>query len=73
MNVGVVVIITVAVLLVGFLMLPRLRSLGSSARTTVERRIGDERRRRRIRVPMERRRRRRRAEDAARDFVERLS
>jgi len=73
MNFGVVVIITVAVLLVGFLVLPRMRSFASNEKTTIERRSGADRRNRKIRVPRERRRRGRRQEDVAKTFVEGLT
>lgn len=73
MNIGVVVIITVAVLLVGFLILPRVRGVGGIEKTTVDRRSGVERRHRKIRVPVNRRRRGRRQEDVAKTFVEGLT
>jgi hypothetical protein len=73
MNIGVVVIITVAVLLVGFLVLPRFKGFASAEKTSVERRSGQDRRQRKIRVPRNRRRRGRRQEDVAKTFVEGLT
>lgn len=73
MNIGVLLIITVAVGLVALLVLPRLRGISRPERTTIERRKGGERRKRRIRVPIDRRRKYRRAQDAARAFVDGLS
>jgi len=73
MNLGVLVIIIVAVLLIGLLVMPRVRGLIGSEKTTVERRSGADRRQRSIRVPMERRRRGRRADDLAREYVNNLS
>jgi hypothetical protein len=73
MNLGVVVIILVAVLLVAILVLPRVRGVASKEKTTVERRSGVDRRQRKVRVPRERRRRNRRQEDVAKTFVEGLT
>jgi len=73
MNIGVVVIITVALLLVGFLVLPRMGGFASNEKTTIERRVGADRRKRKIRVPRDRRRRGRRQEDVAKTFVEGLT
>jgi len=72
MNLGVIFIVVVAVVLVLLLVLPKVRWIARSERTTVERRSGSERRRFRIKVPIERRRRARRAQDAARAFVDSL-
>jgi hypothetical protein len=72
MNVAVVVILVVVAALVLLVVLPRIRRLSTSERTTVDRRSGRDRRRDRTRVPIERRRRPRRAEDAAREFVSSL-
>jgi hypothetical protein len=73
MNIGVVVIITIALLLVGFLVLPRMRGFASNEKTTIERRAGADRRKRKIRVPRERRHKGRRQEDVAKTFVEGLT
>ncbi len=73
MNIGVVVIITIALLLVGFLVLPRMRGFASNEKTTIERRTVADRRKRKIRVPRERRRKGRRQEDVAKTFVEGLT
>jgi len=73
MNVGVLIIITVAVALVAIVVLPRFRGFASKEPTTVERRAGRDRRQRHVRVPVERRKRARRAEDAAKSFVENLT
>jgi len=73
MNIGVLIIIAVAVGLVVLVVLPRVRGIGGSEKTTVERRSGQDRRRRQVRVRVNRRRRDRRTEDAAKAFVDRLS
>lgn len=73
MNVGVVTIIVIAVLLVGILVLPRMRGIARAEKTTIERRTRPDRRKRKVRVPVDRRKRNRRAEDAARAFVDRLA
>jgi len=69
----VLIIITVAIGLVVLLILPRVRGIGGSEKTTIERRSGNDRRLHRFRVPVNRRRHGRRSEDVARDFVEGLS
>lgn len=73
MNIGVMVIIAVAVVLVALLVLPRVRGVAGKEKTTVERRSGKDRRQRNVRVPVDRRKRPRRAEDAAKTFVEGLT
>lgn len=73
MNIGVVVIIALAVGLVAVLVLPRVKGFLTKERTTVERRSGKDRRQRNVRVPVNRRRRGRRQEDVARSFVEGLT
>jgi hypothetical protein len=73
MNIGVLLIITLAVGLVVLIMLPRVRGISRSEKTTIERRKNGDRRRRHIRVPVDRRRRNRRAQDAAQAFVDRLT
>jgi hypothetical protein len=72
MNLGVLAIIAVTFALVLIVVLPRLRGLGASEKTTVERRSGQERRRIKRFVPLERRKQFRRAEDQARAFVDEL-
>jgi hypothetical protein len=73
MNIGVVVIIALAVGLVAVLVLPRFTGFVSKEKTTVERRSGKDRRQRKLRVPVNRRRRGRRQEDVAKTFVEGLT
>ena len=73
MNLGVLVIIAVAIGLVVLVVLPRVKGLARSEKTTVERRSGRDRRQRNVRVPLERRRRDRRAHDAAQSFVNGLN
>ncbi|MEX1311320.1 MAG: hypothetical protein AB1Z65_12930 [Candidatus Sulfomarinibacteraceae bacterium] len=73
MNIGVVIIIALAVGLVAVLVLPRVKGLISKEKTTVERRSGKDRRQRNVRVPVNRRRRGRRQEDVAKTFVEGLT
>jgi len=73
MNIGVLLIITLAIGLVVLIVLPRVRGLSRSEKTTIERRKNEDRRKRQIRVPVNRRRRDRRAQDAARTFVDGLS
>lgn len=73
MNLGVLVVVSLAIILLVAVVLPRVRGLGRAEATTVERRSGGDRRRRRLRVPIERRQRARRTEDVARAFVERVS
>ncbi|MGD8441296.1 MAG: hypothetical protein PVG53_12215 [Holophagae bacterium] len=73
MNTGVLIIIVLTVTLVLLVVLPRVRGLARSEKTTVERRSGRERRRRTITVANDRRTRTRRAEDAAKAFVEKIS
>ena len=73
MNLGVILIICAAVVLILLFVLPRVRGLSSAEKTTVERRSGKDRRQRNVRVPVDRRKRNRRAEDAAEAFVNRLS
>jgi hypothetical protein len=73
MNIGVVIIIALAVGLVAVLVLPRVKGFVSKEKTTVERRSGKDRRQRRVRVPVNRRRRGRRQEDVAKSFVEGLT
>ena len=62
MNIGVVLIIGVAVVLVAILVLPRIKGVVRSEKTTVERRSGKDRRQRTVPVAVERRKRDRRAE-----------
>ena len=73
MNIGVVIIIALAVGLVAVLVLPRVKGFLSRERTTVERRSGQDRRQRSVRVPVNRRRRGRRQEDVAKTFVDELT
>ena len=73
MNIGVVIIISVAVGLVVLIVLPRVRGISRAEKTTVERRSGVDRRLRALRVPVNRRRSDRRTQDAARAFVDGLS
>lgn len=73
MNIGVLIIIVVAVLLVGILVLPRIRGIARSEKTTIERRTGADRRKHNVRVPVNRRRRDRRTQDAAKAFVDNLA
>ena len=73
MNIGVVIIIALAVGLVAVLILPRVKGFVSKEKTTVERRSGKDRRHRKVRVPVNRRRRGRRQEDVAKSFVEGLT
>jgi len=73
MNIGVIIIIALAAGLVVMIVLPRVRGIGRSEKTTVERRAGRDRRLRKLRVPVERRRVDRRTQDAARSFVDGLS
>jgi len=73
MNIGVLLIIAVAVGLVVLIVLPRVRGISRAEKTTIERRKNGDRRKRRIRVPVNRRRKNRRAQDAARAFVDGLS
>ena len=73
MNIGVILIISVAVALVAILVLPRVKGIIRSEKTTVERRSGADRRQRDVPVVVERRKRNRRAEDAAKAFVDNLA
>ena len=73
MNIGVLFIIVVAVVLIAFLVLPKLKGVARAEKTTVERRSGKDRRQRNVRVPVERRKKDRRAEDAAKTFVKELA
>lgn len=73
MNIGVVIIIAVALGLVVLIVLPRVRGINRAEKTTVERRSGRDRRLRKLRVPLNRRRRPRRTQDAAKAFVDNLS
>ena len=73
MNIGVLIIITLAVGLVVLIVLPRVRGISRTEKTTIERRKNEDRRKRQIRVPLNRRRKNRRAQDAARAFVDGLS
>jgi hypothetical protein len=73
MNIGVLLIIALAVGLVVLIVLPRVRGFSRAERTTIERRKNGDRRLRQIRVPINRRRRNRRAQDAAQAFIEGLS
>ena len=73
MNIGVILIITVAVGLVVLIVLPRVRGISRAEKTTIERRRNGDRRQRQIRVPRNRRRKNRRAQDVARAFVDGLS
>lgn len=73
MNIGVVLIITLAIGLVVLIVLPRVRGISRAEKTSIERRKNEDRRKRQIRVPVNRRRRDRRAQDAARTFVDGLS
>lgn len=73
MNLGVLIIIVVAILLVGILVLPRVRGIVRSEKTTSERRTGADRRQRNVRVPVNRRKCDRRAQDAAKAFVDNLA
>ncbi len=73
MNIGVLLIIALAVGLVVLIVLPRVRGFSRAERTTSERRKNGDRRLRQIRVPINRRRRDRRAQDAAQAFIEGLS
>jgi hypothetical protein len=72
MNLAVLVIIAVTLGLLLIVVLPRLRGVGGSDKTTVERRSGAERRRKKAKLPVDRRHRPRRTEDAARAFVDGL-
>lgn len=72
MNLGVLIIIVLAILLVGILVMPRVRGIARAEKTTIERRAGEDRRQRNIRVPVDRRKRDRRAQDAAKAFVDHL-
>ena len=72
MNLAVFVILVVALALLVLVVLPRVRHVATSEKTTVENRSGHERRRRRLRVPIERRKKPRRAEDVASQFVSAL-
>ena len=73
MNIGVLLIITLAIGLVILIVLPRVRGISRAEKTTVERRKSGDRRKRQFRVPVNRRRSNRRAQDAARAFVDGLS
>lgn len=73
MNIGVVIIITLAIGLLVLIVLPRVSGISRAEKTTIERRKIADRRQRRIRVPVERRRKYRRAQDAAQAFVDDLS
>jgi len=73
MNIGVLLIITLAIGLVVLIVLPRVRGFSRAEKTSIERRKNEDRRKRQIRVPVNRRRRDRRAQDAARAFVDGLS
>ena len=73
MNIGVVLIITLAVGLLVLIVLPRVRGISRAEKTTIERRKHADRRQRQIRVPVNRRRRNRRARDAAQAFVDGLA
>jgi len=73
MNIGVILIITLAVGLVVLIVLPRVRGIARTEKTTIERRKLRDRRNRQIYIPINRRRRNRRTSDAARAFVEGLS
>jgi hypothetical protein len=73
MNIGVLIIITLAVGLLVLIVLPRVRGISRTEKTTIERRKNGDRRKRQIRVPLNRRRKNRRAQDAARAFVDGLS
>lgn len=72
MNVGVLLIIVVAIGLVVLIVLPKVRGISRAGKTTMERRSGQDRRQLKLRLPVERRRRNRRTQDAARAFVEGL-
>ena len=72
MNVGVLLIIVVAIGLVVLIVLPKVRGISRAGKTTMERRSGRERRERKLRLPVERRRRNRRTQDAAKAFVDGL-
>ena len=72
MNVGVLLIIVVAIGLVVLIVLPKVRGISRAGKTTMERRSGRERRQRKLRLPVERRRRNRRTQDAAKAFVDGL-
>ncbi len=73
MNFGVLLIIVAVVLLVGILVLPRVRGIARAEKTTTERRAGEDRRQRNVRVPVDRRKRDRRTQDAAKAFVDHLA
>ncbi len=73
MNIGVLIIITLAVGLVVLIVLPRVRGISRTEKTTIERRKNADRRKGQIRVPLNRRRKYRRTQDAARAFVNGLS
>jgi hypothetical protein len=73
MNLTVLIILVVTVVLVLVVVLPKVRGVSRSERTTVERRSGRDRRQRKVRVPVNRRKRARRADDAAKDFVRDLT
>jgi len=72
MNVGVLLIIVVAIGLVVLIVLPKVRGISRAGKTTVERRSGLDRRQRKLRILVERRRRNRRTQDAAKAFVDGL-